>query len=55
MSQEILVLCPFGVDEGLLSKAAELSGGTPLCAAYRYCLRVFVSMVINSLSSAERE
>jgi len=27
MSQEILVLCPFGVDEGLLSKAAELSGG----------------------------
>lgn len=27
MSQEILVLCPFGVDAGLLSKAAELSGG----------------------------
>ncbi len=27
MSQEILVLCPFGVDEGLLSKAAELSSG----------------------------
>lgn len=25
MSQEILVLCPFGVDAGLLSKAAELS------------------------------
>lgn len=25
MSQEILVLCPFGVDPGLLSKAAELS------------------------------
>lgn len=27
MSQEILVLCPFGVDTGLLSKAAELSLG----------------------------
>ena len=27
MSQEILVLCPFGVDAGLLSKTAELSGG----------------------------
>lgn len=27
MSQEILVLCPFGVDGGLLSKAAELSSG----------------------------
>lgn len=26
MSQEILVLCPFGVDAGLLSKAAELCG-----------------------------
>lgn len=27
MSQEILVLCPFGVDAGLLSKATELSQG----------------------------
>ena len=27
MSQEILVLCPFGVDAGLISKAVELSGG----------------------------
>ena len=25
--KEILVLCPFGVDKGLLSKAARLSGG----------------------------
>ena len=25
--KEILVLCPFGVDKGLLSKAAGLSGG----------------------------
>ena len=27
MNQEILVLCPFGVDAGLISKAAELSEG----------------------------
>ena len=27
MNQEILVLCPFGVDAGLISKATELSGG----------------------------
>ena len=25
--KEILVLCPFGVDKGLLSKAAQLSDG----------------------------
>ena len=27
MNQEILVLCPFGVDAGLISKAADLSKG----------------------------
>ena len=27
---EILVLCPFGLDAGLVSKAAELSGGNPV-------------------------
>ena len=37
--KEILVLCPFGVDKGLLSKAAGLSGGAlrvliPACLLY---------------------
>lgn len=29
--KEILVLCPFGVDKGLLSKAAQLSDGALRC------------------------
>ena len=28
--KEILVLCPFGVDKGLLSQAAQLSGDLSL-------------------------